>query len=113
MPHWQLEFYIDDRGDDPVADYIRALRPPEQAIVLRWLDLLQEYGTQLTAPQVSHIAGKLWELRPGANRVFYFLHTGRRIIVLHAYRKKSQKAPKREIRTALRRMTDWLEGNEK
>ena len=60
-------------------------------------------------PLARHIDGDLWELRPGANRLFYFLYTGQRIIVLHAYRKKTDKAPKKEVDTALRRMNDWLE----
>lgn len=112
MSQWQIEFYLDARGESPVEDYIRGLGPAEQAMTLRWLDLLDSYGIQLQAPYVRQIEGKLWELRPGPNRFFYFLHTGRRIIVLHAYRKRTRKAPKREIETALRRMNDWLEENQ-
>ncbi|MHB0876283.1 MAG: type II toxin-antitoxin system RelE/ParE family toxin [Anaerolineae bacterium] len=35
-------------------------------------------------------------------------HAGRRFIVLHGYRKRSQKAPRREIETARRRLQDFL-----
>jgi phage-related protein len=93
VPPWRIEFYIDARGNDPVSDYIRGLGPAEQAMTLRWLDLLETYGTQLQSPYVRPVEGKLWELRPGPNRFFHFLHTGQRIIVLHAYRKKSRRAP--------------------
>jgi phage-related protein len=51
----------------------------------------------------------LWELRAGAGRIFYVAYTGRRFILLHAYYKKSQKAPPQEIETAQRRLADFLE----
>jgi phage-related protein len=60
-------------------------------------------------PYASHIEGPLWELRAGAGRLFCFMDTGERFILLHAYRKKSQKAPRREIDTALRRMREFQE----
>ena len=76
---------------------------------LRVLDLLREFGPRLPMPYARHIEGDLWELRPGAGRLFYFLYTGRRFIILHGYRKKGRKAPKKEIATAHRRMMDFLE----
>ena len=33
----------------------------------------------------------IWELRPGNNRVFYFCWRGDRFVLLHQFRKKSQK----------------------
>ena len=109
MASWEVEFYLDARGRDPVGNYIRALPAKEQAKALRGLDLLEAFGPKLQQPHARHIEGALWELRPGPNRLFYFLYTGQRIIILHAYRKKGQKAPRKEINTALRRMSDWLE----
>ena len=46
---------------------------------------------------------------PGPTASSYFAYTGRRFIVLHGYRKQSQKAPAREIETAERRMRDFLD----
>ena len=111
MPQWRLEFYVDAHGQHPVEAFIAQLSPKETAQALRDLDLLKEFGNQLREPYACYVQGDLWELRPGANRLFYFLCKGRRIIVLHAYRKKRQKAPPREIATALRRMHDWVERN--
>jgi phage-related protein len=36
-------------------------------------------------------------------------YVGRRFVILHGFRKKSQKTPIREIATAERRMADFLE----
>jgi phage-related protein len=110
-PEWQIGFYTDPRGHSPVVEYINSLPIGEQADVRAEIRLLREFGLQLKEPHVRQITGhpKLWELRPGANRIFYFAYTGRKFILLHAYRKKSQKAPAREIQTAERRMLELLE----
>jgi len=106
---WSIEFYTTARGERPVAAYIASLPESEQARITQDIDLLAEFGVALGRPYARHIEGDLWELRPGPHRVFYCIVTGRRCILLCCYRKRSQKAPKREIARALRYMTDWWE----
>jgi phage-related protein len=64
-------------------------------------------------PYARHLTGKLWELRvPSggqAYRVLYFAYAEHRFVLLHAFSKKTQKTPRREIDVALRRMTEFLE----
>jgi len=105
---WSVEFYTDARGRSPVRDFIQGLPGREQAAILRVTDLLEELGLALGMPYARPIEG-LWELRAGAGRLFYFAYTGRRFIILHGYRKKGQKAPRREIATAKRRRAEFLE----
>ena len=61
----------------------------------------------LGEPHVKHIEGKLWEMRlagrSGIGRVLYLTVLGRRVVVLRAFIKKTQKTPRSEIETALRR----------
>jgi phage-related protein len=108
-PGWTVIFYKDGRGRDPVKEFILALAEDEQAALVGVIDLLQELGVSLRFPHSRPVDQGLWELRGGAGRIFYFAHTGRRFVLLHAYRKHSQKAPRREIETALRRWADYLE----
>lgn len=108
-PEWSVEFYIDSRGRRPAWEFILGLPRHEQAASIRVLDLLTEYGTSLSMPYARPIEG-LWELRSGGNRLFYFLCAGRRFVILHGYRKKSRRTPRREIEMAKRRMRDFLEG---
>ena len=105
---WSVEFYIDARGRTPALEFMRSLPSRDRAALLRAIDLLEEFGTALGLPHARPIEG-LWELRGGSGRLFYFAHTGRRLVILHGYRKKSQKAPQREIRMAQRRWADFLE----
>ena len=81
----------------------------DRAKVNNVLRLLEEFGTDLGMPHARRIKGRLWELRPGDNRLFYFLQIERKFIILHGYRKRSMKAPEKEIATALRRMQEFLE----
>lgn len=106
---WVILFYQDRRGRDPVLQFINDLPIEEQAKVRNMLRLLREFGTSLGMPHARHIEGKLWELRSGAIRLFYIAVVGRRFIVLHGYRKRSAKAPRQEVATALRRMKELLE----
>ena len=50
---------------------------------------LEEYGTRLGMPQVRHLQGELWELRPKAQRIFFFYWRDDAFVLLHSYVKKS------------------------
>jgi len=61
-------------------------------------------------------ADGLWELRikQGTNnyRIFYFTLKNSKIVLLHAFSKKSQNTPKKEINKALTYMNEYLERND-
>ena len=105
---WTVEFYRDRRGRTPAREFLDSLTVDEGAEALRFFRLLREYGIKLGMPHARPIGG-IWELRPGPNRFFYVAVRGRRFVVLHGYRKRSQAAPQREIETAQRRWADLLE----
>ena len=47
---------------------------------------------------MKHIEDDIWELRPGDNRVFdFFYDEDGKFVLLHQFKKKTQKTPKREI----------------
>lgn len=80
---------------------------------MRDLETLRAFGLQLNAPLVKSIKGKLWELRTtGRNqhRILYFAVSGKRLVLLHGFTKKTQKTPVGEIETALRRMATFQRG---
>jgi phage-related protein len=57
---------------------------------------------------VKHLEGKLWELRAkardGIARGIYVTASGRRVIILHVFEKKTQKTPVTALAMARRRM---------
>lgn len=106
---WSIVFYRDRRGKCPPLEFIEELPMMEQAKIRNALRLLQEFGTNLRMPYAKPIQGKLWELRPGGIRLFYFAYIEQQFVILHGYRKQSQKAPGDEIAIALRRMHELMD----
>ena len=110
---WTVEFYRDVYHKEPAAEFLDALPVATRAKVVRLLNLLAEYGVLLKEPYTKQVKGKIRELRvtdqKGAIRVLYFAFTGRRLILLHGFIKKTAKIPKREIEVAEKRMKDFIE----
>jgi phage-related protein len=109
---WTLVYYETPAGRWPVKEYLSGLDAKERARVTFDLDLLAEYGLDLGAPHARCVHGKLWELRTRGrkqHRVFYFAVSGRRLVLLHAFTKKTPRTPPGEIDTAIRRAADYLE----
>lgn len=106
---WQINFYEDHRGKSPVLEFINALPAGDRAKINNVFRLLTEFGTHLGMPHARPIEGKLWELRPGSNRLFYFLFTGKTFVILHGFRKQTMRTPEREIEIAKRRIIELLE----
>jgi len=72
------------------------------------VNLIQANGLErVREPYVKHLEGALWEMRlkgkDGIARAAYVTATGHRVVVVHVFVKKTQKTPRREIDTALRR----------
>jgi phage-related protein len=79
-----------------------------QARFLRLAERIAIAGLEnLREPHVKHLEGKLWEMRltgrDGIARALYVTTTGRRVVVVRAFLKKSQRTPRAEIEMALRR----------
>jgi phage-related protein len=82
------------------------LSKSERAKVYNTFRLLAEYGTALGMPHARRIQGKLWELRSGGVRLFYFAYIQLQFVILHGFRKQTNQTPRSEIETALHRMQE-------
>jgi|GEM_PF-1335081 len=105
---------------DEVDDYIAFL--DEQAMtnkeakqqlkrVYYQLELLERLGTRIKKEICRHLRDDLWELRPGDDRIIFFVWQDGKIVLLHTFTKKTQKTPEKEIRAALRKKRRWEKGN--
>lgn len=113
---YNVIFYKDKKGREPVKDYIvslKAKRTKDSSIkfnkILDYLDLLEEHGTRAGEPYMKHLDGEIWELRPLKDRILFFAYDGNSFVLLSQFRKMTQKTPKREIAKAKRRMNDFME----
>jgi phage-related protein len=109
---WEIVAYQDEQGRQLVTDFIASLPQKDQARIYWTLELLREFGLALKMSYARPVHGKLWELRiqSGRNiyRIFYFAHTGRRFVLLHAFQKKTRKTPRKELAMAERRLAAVL-----
>jgi phage-related protein len=80
----------------------------------RIVELLMQFGPQLRMPHSRAMGDGLFELRPrsseGIGRAFFCFVVGQRVIVLHAFIKKTQETPERELKLARRRMKEVSNG---
>ena len=100
---WRVEIL-----NETVVAEITALPADMQARFLRLAERIVSVGLEnLGEPHVKHLEGKLWELRltgrDGIARALYVTAIGRRVVVVRAFVKKTQKTPRSEIELALQR----------
>lgn len=87
---------------DVLADYARLV------------ELLAEYDPSLRVPHSRAFGDGLFELRPsgrsGIGRAFYCFLVGKHIVILHAFIKKTQQTPDRELKLARKRKKEIERG---
>ena len=100
---WFVEFL-----NETVVAEIVALPVDMRARFTRIRELIESHGLEkMREPHVKHLEGPLWEMRmigkDGISRAIYATAKGKRINVVRAFIKKSQKTPRSEIKLALDR----------
>lgn len=90
---------------DSAEKFVRSIKKPTIAKVLRTINLLEEYGQELGMPHVKSLKAGLFELRiRGKQEIrLFFVFRNKRVIILHGFVKKSQKTPNSEIEIAKKR----------
>ena len=108
-----VRFYVDGRGCAPVRDFIRGVNKKSKAKIGRYIDLLEQHGPDLPRPYADHVKDKIRELRvsleDGNVRIFYFFFVDKNIVLLHAFKKKTQELPVREVEQAENNMDNFLD----
>ncbi len=87
---------------------IDALPKDMRTRLARLIGLIQDIGFEaLPRDSVKHLEDKLWELRmtgrDGIARAIYVTASGRRVVILRAFVKKTQQTPGRELDIARQR----------
>jgi phage-related protein len=103
-----MAWTVETAGAEVDAE-IEALPLSLRARLIRLMEMIEAIGLEnMREPHVKHLEGKLWELRAkaatGIARGIYVTRTGRRVIILHVFVKKSQKTPRAALQLANKRM---------
>lgn len=98
----------------PIVDEeLEALPADMRARFVRFVTLIEAHGpSAMPGEAIKHLEGKLWELRisgrDGISRAIYITATGRRLVVLRVFVKKTRKTPLRELELARRRAREFV-----
>lgn len=92
-----------------VVDAELAALPGDMRVRFDYIsDLIESFGLEnVRGPHVKHLEGPLWEMRmkgrDGISRAIYVTATGRRVVVVRAFIKKTQTTPRNELKLAMQR----------
>lgn len=100
--HPSVKTEIENWPDGMLADYARIA------------ELLIEFGPNLCVPHSRAMGSGLFKLRPrgreGIGRVFYCFVIAQRVVILHAFIKKTRDTPEKELKIARKRMKEVQNG---
>lgn len=106
MINWCVEI-LNEKVQKEIEAFPRDMRAHLQKIV----ELLQEFGPHhLGEPYIKPLKSKLWEIRckgrDGIGRAVYMASSGKKLIILVAFIKKTPKTPQKILELALKRAKD-------
>ena len=101
-----LVFWRSDSGREPVRDWLKELPREDQRVIGRDIAKVQ-FGWPIGLPLCRPLSGGLWEVRSSlpsrreARVLFGF--AGETMVIVHAFIKKTQATPQRELALARER----------
>ena len=113
---YKVFVYKDRNGKSQIKEYMNELTSKDdkdsriKANKIRdYIAYLKKHGQQAKEPYAKHLDGDIWELRPIRDRILYAGWDGNSFILLHLFKKDTQKTPRREIEQAKRNLADYRE----
>lgn len=102
---WEIVYF-----SESVQDALLAFPPGLQGRYIHLTERMLNFGPDLGMPHSRAMGGGLFELRvkgkEGIGRVLFCVRPDRRIVMLHAFVKKSARTPARELKVARKRMRE-------
>ncbi|MBI4079151.1 MAG: type II toxin-antitoxin system RelE/ParE family toxin [Candidatus Levybacteria bacterium] len=92
----------------PVEEFIRSLDKTTISKITHDISLLEMHGPILGMPHSKNLTPALYELRIRGKQEIRIIYgfIGKKIYLLHGFKKKTPKTPAKEIKTAQRRFND-------
>lgn len=111
MDKWRVIYYISPSGDNPIKDFLDG-HPSAKVKAFRIFSHIIEYGLTSATPHIKKLAETpLWEIRilgQDSIRILYVTRSEKQVLILHAFEKKKDRTPPKEIKTALGRFAEVL-----
>lgn len=108
-PSRNIRFFLTDRGNEPVREWLKSLPASERRTIGEDMKTVQ-FGWPIGMPLVRKLAKDLWEVRIHlADRIARVLFTvdGQTMVLLHGFIKKSRATPQEDLDIAKRRLQQF------
>jgi phage-related protein len=111
-PEYKVYYYQNSRTKlVPVLEYIQKLPIKDRGKIATYIILLRDYNGRLDEPYSRYIRSSIRELRieitHNRHRIFYIAVAEKKIILLHAFLKRTPKTPEQEIARAINNFEDY------
>ena len=109
----EVQFYRTPSGSSPIEDFLDSL-DARQAQKVTWVLRLIEELERVPQQYFKKLSGSddIWEVRAKVGRETFrllgFLEGAKLVILVHAFKKKSQQIKKADIKLAERRKKEYL-----
>ena len=105
---FRIIFFESGREEKYVEEFIKSLDPQTIAKVVHAIDLLEKFGPGLGMPHSKKLTRELYELRIRGRQELRIIYcfVKEDICLIHAFLKKSQKTPAKELVTAKKRFNN-------
>lgn len=105
----EVIFFRTEAGGEPVRDWLKAFTPIEDRKQIGIDIKTVEFGWPIGMPVCRPLGNGLYEVRSDLTgnriaRILFYIDSEHRMVLLHAFIKKSQKTPPDEIALARRNM---------
>jgi len=109
-------YYLRSNGRAPLEAYFKKVKQKiELTDIKAHIYYLIDQKCDLPPPYIKHIWQKVYELRfksiGGQQRIFYFIHNKKIIILLDGYTKRTNKIPIRILKRIKKYYIDYLNTN--
>jgi phage-related protein len=105
--NWKITFY-----NSKVESQALNFPPGILANFLHIAEMMESLGPNLGKPYIGSLGSGLYEIRAkgkeGIGRSLYCTISGREIVILHSFIKKTQKTPKKDLDLSRKRMKEVL-----
>ena len=99
---WEVFYYRDEKGREPVREYIDKERMKDQVKIFDWIDRLEKEGPNAKRPLVDYLGNEIYELRiklsDKESRILYFFIFNKAIVLASAWNKKGKAKEKTEYK---------------
>lgn len=108
---FQIEWYYDSDGKSQPFDYYKSCSLIQKRKFLMLCQRMGDFGKIMDKTKFRAEGDGIYAFKPQPDRYLAFFKKGNKIIVTNAYKKNTEKMPKKEMATAVKNRDDYLRRN--